>query len=54
MWSVEVEYLGLVQGKTGLTKEKAMEIAENAVYNIGAEWSCVYDPDMNVYAQYEM
>lgn len=54
-YAVEVEKQnGLVIGKHFDSLYDAMYIAERAVYERGCVWSCVYMPNGDVYAEYEV
>lgn len=54
-YAVEVEKQnGLVIGKHFDSLDDAMYIAERAVYERGCVWSCVYMPNGDVYAEYEV
>lgn len=53
MYEVVVEHYSMHYKKTS-NKEKAIRWAEDAVYELGAISSAVYNPDGSILVQYEM
>lgn len=54
MYEVCVTYMGETHTKKTANRDMALRWAEEAVYDIGAEYSVVYNPDGTVYAEYEL
>lgn len=54
LFTVEVTYLGEIHIKNTCSIEKATNWAEEAVYDFGAEYSCVKYPNGSIYCEYEM
>lgn len=54
VYTVQVAYLCANHSKKTYDLDKAMQWAEEAVYDLGAEYSCVRDVNGNIYCEYEM
>lgn len=54
LYEVEIDYLGVTHVKKFFNMSKAVECAEEAVYDFGAEYSCVKNPNGTIYCEYEM
>lgn len=54
VYTVNVTYFGQTHSKKISNLEQAVVWAEEAVYDLGAEYSCVEDTNGNVYCEYEM
>lgn len=54
VYTVQITYWGVNHSKKICDLDRAVQWAEEAVYDLGAEYSCVEDVDGDIYCEYEL
>lgn len=54
MYKVIIDYMGETRTRETSSLSLAIQWAENAVYEIGADYAAVINPNGSIYCEYEM